>query len=1301
MIKQSVKKPFTVLVAVLVALILAVVSLSKMTTDLLPEISTPYLVVVTTYPGASPEKVELEVTEPMERALGTVTGVKNITSSSAENYCMVMLEFQDDTDMDAALVKVNTAIDTVENNLPELCSTPSIMEISMDMMATMYLSVSREDMDVYDLTDYVSNTLIPQFQRQDGVANVSALGLVEHMVEIRLDKDKVDELNDRLAATVAEKLDEAKEQLDEAQAQIDDGLAKLESGEKELQASQSQTADELGELSRQMNEALATQSAYTAILTSQQANRTALQTELDAYASAGVVEQYEQMNTMLSQMSAFPNMPSDVADAIAHPEKLEALRQMLTNMGQAEAAEALTVENLQQMHTVVTQRIPQIELELTSLDVEIMASQAILDSVSQALQTALDNYAAVEAGKISAAAALGAAQAQIQSGKTALEDAQAELDKAAEDFSAARDAALKNANLDQLANMDTLSSLIYAQNFSMPAGYIEDKDAQQWLIKVGEAFTTPDELESMLLTHIDGLGDVTLGDVATVTLIDNASDSYSRMNGKSAVLLSIYKNSTSGTSAVSKTCKAAIEELTAREPDLHISVLMDQGDYIAIFVKSIVSNIIIGAALAILVLAIFLRSVRPTLVVAFSIPFSVLVAILIMYFTGITLNIMSMAGLALGIGMLVDNSIVVIENIYRLRGRGVAAPRASVQGAKQVAGAIISSTLTTVCVFLPIIFTSGMVRQLMLPFALTISFALLASLVVALTVVPCLGSVALRRDEPRHIKFFETLKERYGKALALCLKRKWIPIGTSLVLLAFSIVMVARMGLVVIPAMGSNQIYVQVTMDETLEMDECYTKADEIGDVLLSVDGVDEVGVMTNTANLISAGLNVGGNDYFNYTYYLILSGEIDTVKELEQTHTRLEQALAGQENCTVTVASSDAGDLAAFTSSGLSITLSGHHLDTLRTIARDVAALVEQVDGFTDVSDGQEEADEVIHLVIDRSAAMAKGLTVAQIYMEISQRLTTQTTAASLTMDGKDVDVVVADETDLLTVENLLELPFETTVTDAQGNQTPETHTLGEFARVEYTPGLVAINRANGTHTMTVTAATAEGYNTTRLSEQVQALLDGYDMPSGYTAKIGGEVEQVYDMLEQMALLMLLGFLLVYLVMVAQFQSLLSPFIILFTIPLAFTGGLIGLLLFREQLSMVSLLGFTVLMGTVVNNGIVFVDYVNQLRLGGLGKRDALIAAGKTRMRPILMTALTTILSMSTMMFSRDITAGMSRGMAVVVGCGLLYATFMTLFVVPVVYDILYRKQPTVVDVGDDLDDEPDDAAEYLQQMQ
>ncbi|MBR6281475.1 MAG: efflux RND transporter permease subunit [Lachnospiraceae bacterium] len=1329
MIKQSVKKPYTILVGVIIILMLAAVSLSKMTTDLLPSISTPYLMVITTYPGASPEKVELEVVEPLEGVLSTVTGVKNVTSNSAENYGMITLEFEAETNMDSALVKVNTALDTVKDSLPERCSSPSIMEISLDMLATMYVAVYDDNKDIYELTDFANDNVIPYFERQNGVASVSTVGLVDQMVEVRLNEEEIDKLNDQLASHVSGKLDEAQGEINKAQSKINSGKADLEKGKKELEQKQTDTSNQLAEATKGLNTALASQQAYEANLNSLKASQAALEAEKKAY-NEQVIPNYNQMNGMFtmvqglfsdpstSPMLAYAGLvatdyPTSIADAVANPTKVDNFKNLITTlkgMGVPnldaftdDALAQLTVANLtaiNEAYATANARIPQIDIELANLSTELVAAQAAVDQVNAAVNSAMANYNTVESGKIAAAAGFGSAQAQITSSEQALADAQAKLDESLKTYKDSRDAALKAANLDQLLNLDTLSGLITAQNFEMPAGYIEDEDDSKWLLKVGTELSELDELNNLVLADIDGIGVVRLSDVADITVIDNADDSYARMNGKDAVLLSIYKASTAGTSDVAKTVNEAMDELEAEYEGLHVTPLMDQGEYISLFLTTILKNMIIGALLAIIVLILFLRSAKPTLVVAFSIPFSVLLAVLVMYFTGISLNIMSMAGLSLGIGMLVDNSIVVIENIYRIRGKDIAAPRAAVQGARQVAGAIIASTLTTVCVFLPMIFTTGMVRELMVPFALTISYALGASLLVALTVAPAMGSVLLKRTIPKKSKSMRIVQGIYAKMLSWCLRFKIVPLGIAVALLVVAIAATARMGLILIPDMNSNQVYVDVYMDEDLTMEESYAKANEIGEKILGVEHVESVGAMTNMNSIISASFAAGENDYHYVAVYLILDEEVDKLGELKAVQEDIRKTLADEEDCEIVVEESASGDMGALMSSGLSLQIKGEDLDTLESLSEDVMERVKTIEGFDEVSNGQEDGDEVLHLVIDKDKAMGYSLPVAQIYADIAARLVTDKTSTSFTVDNTKMDVLIVDETNLLTVENLMDMEFDTTVTEADGTQSTETHKLSEFATIEHEKALATIARDNGTHQITVTATTKEGYNTTRLSEKLMKEINKMDLPSGYTVDLGGEADEVNDMLSQMGKLMLLGLALVYLVMVAQFQSLLSPFIILFTVPLAFTGGLFGLVAAGEQISIVSLLGFLVLMGTVVNNGIVFVDYTNQLRIAGMSKHEALIFTGKTRMRPILMTALTTILSMSTMVFSQDISAGMSRGMAVVVAAGLLYATLMTLFVVPIMYDILYRGEPKNIDVGDDLDEAPDEVSDDLNNM-
>ncbi|MCD7837957.1 MAG: efflux RND transporter permease subunit [Clostridiales bacterium] len=1371
MIKQCVKKPFTVLVAVILALTLAAVSLTRMTTDLLPDMSMPYMIVITTYPGASPEKVESNVTEPLEGNLGTVSNVENVTSSSAENYSMVMLEFADDTDMDSAMVKVNEAIQST--TLPDECGSPNVMEISMDMMATQYVSVSVDGMDIYELSDFVDETVVPYYERQEGVSTVTAMGLVDQTVEVRLNQDKIDDVNNKLLAEVDGQLAEALEEIEDAQAELDEAKAEVEDGTNQLEDQENDTANQLGEATLGLNTALATQAAYEAELASEQAKQAALQMELQAYEDAGIVDSYEQLDALFASLQAAVSgedaydaiydtvyeqvlisatqalvgdsvtvdednvdellsemdettvsllkasceaaaeqaaqeqvdaladqLPSSVEEALSDSTKLANAVALLEEQGQSEVAAQLTTENLSQLDEIVNTRIPNIESELQNLTVSIATAQAVCDSVSDAVSEAMASYSTVEASKILAAAGFGSASAQLAAAQSTIESGQAQLDDAMESFEEARETALESANIDSLLEASTLASIIYAQDFAMPAGYVDDEDDNQWMLKIGDGLTSLEEIEDLLLCSLDGVGDVRLADVADITIIDNAGESYTKVNGDDAVVLSVYKNSTAGTNAVSDVCNAAAEELEAENEGLHIATLMDQGEYIDIFLKNILTSMVIGALLAVVVLTLFLKDVLPTIVVAFSIPFSVLVALLLMYFSDISVNMMSLMGLSMGIGMLVDNSIVVIENIYRLRNRGLSAARSAVQGAKQVNGAIIASTLTTICVFLPMIFTSGMTRQMMLPFALTITFALLASLLVSLTVVPTCASVLLRKVRNVKHPIFDRMVKGYGTALHFCLRYKVVPLGLAIALLVFSVFGVTRMGMVLIPDMASDQIAITVTLDEDIDKDSSFAIADELTEKILTVDGVDTVGGLGNAASLMSS--EMSSEDYSTYSFYVLPDESVTREKQVYTICDNIEAVVADVEDAEVTVSASAMGSMSSLLGSGLEINIYGSDLDTLREISEDFVDIISREEGFTDVTNNQEDADQTLHLIIDRDAAMRLGLTNAQIYSQIATSLTTETTAVTVTIDDQDMDVVIVDERDLPTKETLLSTVFETTTTDDDGETVTEEHTLSEFAELETAEGLVSISRENNERYMTGSATTADGYNTTKLTQQLTDDLDSYEMPEGYSYEISGEYENVMSMMTQMGLMLALGLLFVYLVMVAQFQSLLSPFIVLFTVPLAFTGGFIGLLAAGEQLSMFAMMGFLVLMGTVVNNGIVFVDYTNQLRLGGMGKWDALVATGKTRMRPILMTAMTTILAMSAMIFDTSTSAGMSRGMAVVVVGGLLYATLMTLFIIPVMYDLLYRQQPREGDVGsDDMDDAPDDAAEFIAQLE
>ncbi len=1537
MAKFSVKKPYTILIAVFVVLILGVVSVVKMQLDLLPQISLPYLLVITTYPGASPEKVESAVSEPLESALGTITGVKNVNSYSYENYSMVQLEFVDDTNMDSVLVKVTSAINTVKPMFPDEVGTPNVLELSVDMLASMYVAVSYEGKDMEQLSRFVENTLTPRIERQDGVASVTETGLIDKMIQVQLNQDKIDKLNDKIRGKAQDALDDAQQQLDDARQQLEDGQAELDKGKNEIASNQAQidkAKNELEsgktELEKQQTEtysqlaqasyALDQLAAYQAQLVTQQAQETVFKEALkkveeslqafpepynnmtfddiegtvstlesslntakstvetldslvtlgnyiapdgvinteNAFAQNTAVSGQTNLQVFILSVSTLASLAPDLQDAAtalssaateyaalisfqslydSFAEKAAELEQMdpedpgySAKAAELEAAQAAlpipadeyaaayeqktaalgssvagstealstaksaTEETVSQLETYIPQlktlksTVSSYQSELTALQLEIEVTKGIISGFEEELKKLGVSYMDIEAAKMQAAAGFATAQAQISSGQTALETAQAQIEagkqqvesaqeqinsgwdsynEAAEQFEKQKDSALESANADQILTLSTISTLIYAQNFEMPAGYIDDEEDNSWLLKVGNNYDSIESLEKMLLAHIDGIGDITLDSVADIVVIDNSDTTFARLNNDNAVILSIFKASTTGTNEVSRTLRAEIDELEEEFEGLDILIMVDQGDYIELIVKSVLQSILIGAALAVIILAFFLKDVMPTIVVAISIPLSVLMSLVAMYFSGISLNMMSLSGMALGIGMLVDNSIVIIENIYRLRGRGISAPRAAVQGTKQVAGAVVASTLTSVCVFFPMVYTTGMVRSLMLPMSLTIIYCLLASLFVAMTVVPAASSTLLKKTKTKEHKLFDKVLNVYGKVLAFCLKFKFVPLGIAVALLALTVWQVLRMGIVMIPDMTSNQIQGTVSFDEDeITREEAYTLMDELIYRTVEVPGVGSVGGMSGgTESLVGFG---GGGGYGSFSLMITTENEKAGAKEVKRICSDIED-IAAELGMKMSL-TSGMEEMGTILGSGLTITIYGQDLETLRDISEDLIEIVKTVDGYRNVGNGQEEAAQVLHLEVDKDKAIRNGITVAQIYQAIAESMTTSQSSITATIDGVDMKVEIIDELDPVTVENLLDIGISVTSPEKEKgeeteeteeekedsgsssatgtsslssfgsmggsslasmggssfgsmggssfgslggssmnsmsgmgtqSQTAETRPLSEFATITIEDGYNSISRENQTRYITVTAGIEEGKNGTLLARELKPLVENYDVPDGYTIDLGGESESTMKMIKDMAPIFLMGIAFIYFVMVAQFQSLLSPFIVLFTLPLAYTGGFMALWVTRENISMMALMGFIVLTGTVVNNGIVYVDYTNQLRIGGMERRDALIATGKTRMRPILMTALTTILAEASLIFGDDMGSQMGKGMALVIAGGLLYATLMTLFIIPVMYDILFKKPPLNVDVGgDNIDDIPDDAQEFMLQL-
>ena len=1301
--KFSVKKPFTILVAVIMVLLLGFVSITSLQTNLLPDISTPYLMVVTVYPGASPERVESEVSDVMENALGTISGVETITSTSAENYNLLLMQFNEGTDMNSALVKVSNKIDQTTSSLPSSCLTPSIIEYSLNMNAFMTVAVSRENSDVYELSDFVSDTLVPYVERKGGVSSVSTNGLIEKLVQVQLNQSKIDAINEKLLEVIDAQLADAKAQLDSARAQIDAGQKEYD---KQLKNYGNVVSDTImAEMGGEVADAV------TIVRDQAQALLESVNQLI------GVVQEPEIQQALIEVRDGLQHVMNQFNET--GMRDIDSLIEIIAELRDITDKLTMALQRLQARLNIETGTEGSTASDLVD-DLQVQQSLSTIYNTLEDTIKAMDNVPGL---MNSFSQALGSysyqqlqAYMQFAEARDMLKDYESQYKDAVQQYEAAKVKAQENADVTKMLSIDVLSQLIYAQNFSMPAGYVEDKDGQSWLLKVGEEYDSVEDIEGALLLHVDGFGDVRLSDVADVAIIDNADASYTRLNGERAAVLKIFKGSTSSAGTVSNNCLEAFNELEAKYDDLHVVVLSNQGNYITIIIKSILSSMGIGAALAIIVLAIFLKDLKPTLVVGISIPLSVVFAVVLMYFTGLDMNVMTLAGLSLGIGMLVDNSVVVIENIYRLRGRGVPAARAAVQGTKQVGMSIVASTLTSVCVFLPVIFSSSIVRSLMQPMSLCIGYCLMASLIVAMTVVPAASATVLKKSEPKQLKWFEKIQNGYGKSLEWCLKHRALPLVAAIALLVFCGWRVFSMGVELLPTITSNEASITLTTDDSLTKDESYKLAGEVVEAVMNVENVEEVGITTDTS---VAGIDIGqlglpsaitdllnaANSYGTYKLNVMLNESLSS-SEIETVRQALVDATSNIENCTASVEISGMQELTSQLASGLSVKIYGTDTETLNQLGEKVVEIVNSTEGFANATTGLGNGDSTINLHIDRDKVRAAGLTVAQVYQQIAAKLTTTTTAQTpVTIDGTTMNVQISDNLDPVTKENMMDMTFETSVMSADGTTTTGTCTLADIATWVTGTAPDSITSENQTQYITVTADTLDGYNTTVQARALQSKLDEYaassEMPEGCSFSMGGESDIVNYMVQEMVQWMGLALPFVYLVMVAQFQSLLSPFIVLFTVPLAFTGGLLGLLAVGQQLTMISLMGFIVLMGTVVNNGIVFVDYTNQLRMGGMDRRAALIATGKTRMRPILMTTLTTVLAMLQMLLSDDMASQLMSGMAIVIICGLSYATLMTLYIVPIMYDILFKKPPLNVDIGDEssFDDIPDDAAEFLAQ--
>ena len=1284
MSKYSVRKPYTVLVGVLLVIVLGVVSVTRMTADLLPEMSLPYVLVITTYPGASPEEVERNVTAPIEAQMATTSNISTIQSMSYNNYSLVILEYEQSSNMDSIVIQMQQKLDQVSGSFPTGVGAPLIMQIDPSMLPVMVASADVEGMNQIEITDYVNTTIVPYLESTEGVASVSTIGSVEERIQITLDEDKIEKIN----KDVLKKIDES---FEDAQGELDDAKEKMEEGEQALKEGQDKLAKELSngvnEVVNGKIQAYVGEATIETNLTTLKMIKPILEKAVNAVnAYNQLASTYAAQNNMATQYQELINNASD-EDILSRTgmtrEQLEqVVAQLQANAPVVEPDPAQVEQALNILRengidpaslgiTANSQDMPSLSAQLSQSLAQVNQTIATLEAAKQPLAegkiTLDDAYKKLNEGLINGIIEISKGASELANGKAALEQGQAQLD-------AAKEEAEKAADVSSIVTAEMLGNLIIAQDFSMPAGYVT-QDNKQYLVNVGDSVNTVEDLGNMVLLDLgmDGIEPIRVKDVATVEVVNNASESYSRINGNPAVMLSIEKQTGYSTGDVTDRLLDRFKQMEEETPELNMAVLMNQGVYIDIVVSSVVQNMLIGAALAIIILIIFLKDFKSTFIIGCSIPLSVIFAIVLMYFSHITLNIVSLSGLALGIGMLVDNSIVVIENIYRLRKEGVTVKKAAAEGAKGVGGAIAASTLTTICVFVPIVFSKGITKQLFVDMALTVGYTLTASLIVALTFVPAAASMMIKDGEEKQTRLFDKFRDGYAAFLTKVLKFKPLVFILALLLLGGSIYAGFYRGFSFFDmAVEVDQISMTVSAPKGVEMtdEEMMEMCDAVTERIVDIEGIETIGAMMGSGSILgSFGLGGGGA-----TFYILLDEDSDRkMKDIQNDIVERTKDL----DCDIEVTTSST-DMTSMLGSGLSVMVKGRDLDKIREYTEQVVAIMEETPGVIDINDGLDDTTPCLKIHVDKVKAMEYQMTTAQVYMEVMKAMMPSTATANLSADIKDYDIyVIADEQKDTTLQDIKNLKFDYTNREGKHEEVP----LSKIVTFEETDTLNIINRDSQTKYISVSAQVDDDHNISFVGNELENRFKEIDMIEGYKIEMSGEDEMIKDAMQQVALMLALAVIFIYLIMVAQFQSFLSPFIIMFTIPLAFTGGFFALFATHNNVSVIGALGFVMLAGIIVNNGIVMVDFINQLREGGMGKKEAIVEAARTRLRPILMTTLTTVISMSTLALGIGGGSAMMQPMAIVMIGGLIYGTLLTLIVVPCLYDVFNSNKSMKVD--------------------
>ena len=1013
----SVKRPVTTVMVILVILLLGFVSFTKLSVDLLPQINVPIALVSSQYSGVGPYEMESLVTRPIEEALATTSNVKNISSTSSEGNSVVVVEFNDGTDMDFATLQMREKIDMIKDYLPDGASMPMVMKIDPNAMPIVEYSITSSK-SLNEIQRIAEDKIKSRLERLPGVASVAVYGGIEKEVKIMVD-----------------------------------------------------------------------------------------------------------------------------------PIKLEAY----------------------------------------------------------------------------------------------------------------------GLSIDQLA------SILRAENLNLPAGTV-DKSNREMLVRTLGEFQSIEQISNIYITLKTG-GVITLKDVADVSLSDKDADRICRMNGENSIIMIVNKQSTFNTVRVSQTVNNEIEKLKGEINDVVFTTVFDQSDYINSSIGNVARNGIIGGILAVLVLYLFLRNIRTTFIISIAIPISVVATFSMIYFSGITLNLMTLGGLALGMGMLVDNSIVVLENIYRFRQEGYSRIEAAMEGAREVGMAVTASTLTTVAVFLPIVFVEGITSMLFKELAMTVTFSLMASLFVSLTIVPMLASTILKvsKNGKQKItisdrilsifdKFFNAMDNRYKSILGWSLKHRKSTVLLAIVIFISSIALVFTVGAEFFPKMDQGQISISVELANGSKQEETNEIASRIETIAEEIPEVDLVFVILGGSGNMFVNTSGSGN---KAELYIVLKDLKDRKRSVGVVADEIRQKAADIAGAEISIQAMESMGMGGGTASPISIEVKGDNIEILEEISKDIMNVVKSVDGTREVKSSFEDGKPEYQITINREMASRYGLGTSQIAQSIRNSVN-GLTATKYKMDGTEIDVVIKSESYVKeNISSFKQLQIMTPL----GVSIP----LEQVVDIATKKGPSQISRNDQVRAITVTGDIL-GRDLRSIVTDIQTKLEAYTLPEGYTYKIGGENEDLVESFRSLALALVLAVILVYMVLASQFESLLHPFTIMFSVPLAFSGGALGLFITRRAVSVPAIIGALVLAGIVVNNAIVLIDYINTLRSRGMEIDEAIMKAGPTRLRPILMTTLTTVLALLPLALGIGEGAEAQAPLATVVIGGLIVSTLLTLIFIPVLYTIFDR---------------------------